>query len=499
MKKPELSGHSLPRGMSSADDRVGAGGMSTSSAAEDDPPRSRLFVVCPKGTGQETLTRAFEDLLTRLSDPGGTSRSNPKKDGERDGDDEKGPAEGDARPNGDAAALNPNPKLLKHLESVRAVPHKGVAFAKFSNASTAALCMRAIADANGVLGTLKVKCMLAEPKAGTGTTPHSTNPDRTEVHKDGIDRGGGEERGGSSRPRGERAGDPGGSASPKRARRGERAGAAKFPPAPHEGSIVVHPARASPASSVESGGVAGRGADRSTMPINAALAFSPPVPPGPPPRKRHDDAGSIPTPPGSSHHPPPLPMHPPPPTTTGGAESTHGGEQIFLGEAWMGDGRRGALIFHPQSHPQTQQAPMLPMPTQWNPGLHPHPPLVPAYGVNTQLPANYQPYVPVRQSPSPANSARSGMSGGGNGNNANNAGARVPRPSTSADSGSVRSGGGGAGARSVGNGVPTRRAFVVLDKSVTQAQLQSAFRGRCEGAFYFNPRMGNFILTCFFF
>ena len=167
MKKPELSGHSLPRGMSSADDRVGAGGMSTSSAAEDDPPRSRLFVVCPKGTGQETLTRAFEDLLTRLSDPGGSSRSNPKKDGERDGDDEKGPAEGDARPNGDAAALNPNPKLLKHLESVRAVPHKGVAFAKFSNASTAALCMRAIADANGVLGTLKVKCMLAEPKAGT--------------------------------------------------------------------------------------------------------------------------------------------------------------------------------------------------------------------------------------------------------------------------------------------------------------------------------------------
>ena len=236
--------------MSSADDRVGAGGMSTSSAAEDDPPRSRLFVVCPKGTGQETLTRAFEDLLTRLSDPGGTSRSNPKKDGERDGDDEKGPAEGDAS-NGDAAALNPNPKLLKHLESVRAVPHKGVAFAKFSNASTAVLCMRAIADANGVLGTLKVKCMLAEPKAGTTTTTTttpSTNPDRTEVHKDGIDRGGGEERGGSSRPRGERAGDPGGSASPKRARRGERAGAAKFPPAPHEGSIVrVH---ASPASSV---------------------------------------------------------------------------------------------------------------------------------------------------------------------------------------------------------------------------------------------------------
>ena len=75
--------------MSSADDRVGAGGMSTSSAAEDDPPRSRLFVVCPKGTGQETLTRAFEVLLTRLSDPTGTSRSNPKKDGERGGDDEK--------------------------------------------------------------------------------------------------------------------------------------------------------------------------------------------------------------------------------------------------------------------------------------------------------------------------------------------------------------------------------------------------------------------------
>ena len=109
------------------------------------------------------------------------------------------------------------------------------------------------------------------------------------------------------------------------------------------------------------------------MPINAALAFSPPVPPGPPPRKRHDDAGSIPTPPGSSHHPPPLPMHPPPPTTTGGAESTHGGEQIFLGEAWMGDGRRGALIFHPQSHPQTQQAPMLPYADAVEPGAPPAP------------------------------------------------------------------------------------------------------------------------------
>jgi hypothetical protein len=84
------------------------------------------------------------------------------------------------------------------------------------------------------------------------------------------------------------------------------------------------------------------------------------------------------------------------------------------------------------------------------------------------------------------------MSGGGNGNNNNNAGARVPRPSTSADSGSVRSGGGGGGARSVGNGVPTKRAFVVLDKSVTQAQLQSAFRGRCEGAFLFYPRMGKY-------
>ena len=38
-----------------------------SSADADDPPRSRLFVVCPKGTGQDTLQRAFEDLLAKLS------------------------------------------------------------------------------------------------------------------------------------------------------------------------------------------------------------------------------------------------------------------------------------------------------------------------------------------------------------------------------------------------------------------------------------------------
>ena len=60
------------------------------------------------------------------------------------------------------------PPLVKHLESVRVVPRKGVAFAKFSDAATAMRCTAAIADANGALGALRVKCMLAEPKASAG-------------------------------------------------------------------------------------------------------------------------------------------------------------------------------------------------------------------------------------------------------------------------------------------------------------------------------------------
>ena len=47
---------------------------------------------------------------------------------------------------------------------------------------------------------------------------------------------------------------------------------------------------------------------------------------------------------------------------------------------------------------------------------------------------------------------------------------------TSADSDSVRSNGGGVTAAG-----HTRRAFVVLDKTVTQSHLESLFRDTCEG------------------
>jgi hypothetical protein len=53
------------------------------------------------------------------------------------------------------------------LESVRVVPHKGVAFAKFARASVALRCMEAVTG-SGTLGGMRVKCMLAEPKAAAG-------------------------------------------------------------------------------------------------------------------------------------------------------------------------------------------------------------------------------------------------------------------------------------------------------------------------------------------
>ena len=142
-----------------------------SSADADDPPRSRLFVVCPKGTGQDTLQRAFEDLLAKLSaDPPFAARgetTTPRKDPDEDA---LGDEHHDEEVDEDDVRDEPRdePPLVKHLESVRVVPRKGVAFAKFSDAATAMRCMAAIADANGALGALRVKCMLAEPKASAG-------------------------------------------------------------------------------------------------------------------------------------------------------------------------------------------------------------------------------------------------------------------------------------------------------------------------------------------
>ena len=140
-----------------------------SSADADDPPRSRLFVVCPKGTGQDTLQRAFEDLLAKLSADSpfaARGETTPRKDPDEDArnehhDDGLEEDDVDDEPRDE-------PPLVTHLESVRAVPRKGVAFVKFSDAATAMRCMAAIADTNGALGALRVKCMLAEPKASAG-------------------------------------------------------------------------------------------------------------------------------------------------------------------------------------------------------------------------------------------------------------------------------------------------------------------------------------------
>ena len=463
-----------------------------SSADADDPPRSRLFVVCPKGTGQDTLQRAFEDLLAKLStDPpfaaGGetTPRKDPDEDARNEHHDD-GLEEDDVDDE-----PRDEPPLVKHLESVRVVPRKGVAFVKFSDAATAMRCMAAIADANGALGALRVKCMLAEPKASAGAgagaaeRANGTPPPPPQPSGGAAAGGGGAAREGGgggggggvaagSRPRGERSGEaPGGSASPKRARRGgdgdgdgaPHSRAPEFPPPPNQTPVLGsetrrqnhRTSRTSPASSAESGGGIGRGIERSRVQNPVA---SPPMPPGPPP------------PPG-----------------------------VFLGEAWMGDGRRGALVFHPRMCPAAAAPP--PPPPHYPPpafahfpaGTPPHPHTVHAHhhahvGVHPRPNATHQP-PPDWPPPSPVVSgsgASSALSGGGGGvvvhgggvhgaGGGGGAGACTP-PTTSADSDSVRSNGGVGGGGAAGH---TRRAFVVLDKTVTQSRLESLFRETCEG------------------
>jgi len=470
-----------------------------SSADADDPPRSRLFVVCPKGTGQDTLQRAFEDLLAKLSaeDPPfasargetTTARKDPDEDARKDEHHDDGLDEED---------VGDEPPLVKHLESVRVVPRKGVAFAKFSDAATAMRCMAAIADANGALGALRVKCMLAEPKASAGAgagaaeRANGTPPPPPPPPPGGAAATGGPAAAGlgggvaaGSRPRGERSGEPpGGSASPKRARRGgdtagdgapNDVGRGGFPPPPHQTPGCVlgsesrrrhhRTSRTSPTSSAESGGgIGGRGIGRS--PVQNPVPSPPPMPPGPPPG-------------------------------------------VFLGEARMGDGRRGALVFHPRTggvptlgvptlvHPAAGAPP--PPPPHYPPpafahfptGTAPHPHAVHASAPNATpnfihhahvpgvhpRPNAPPPQPPDWPPPSPAASARSGASsalsgGGGGGGGVTRGGGGGGEVTTSADSDSVRSNG------AAGH---TRRAFVVLDKTVTQSHLESLFRDTCEG------------------
>ena len=138
-------------------------------AAEDDPPRSRLFVVCPKTASREALRDAFEDLLVRLreEDEGAAGSRRGGGDVEREkASDARYEKSGDggvgARDKGPGTNGGVDP--ARDLESVHVVPHKGVAFAKFSSAEVARRCMEAVARA-GALGDMRVKCMLAEPKA----------------------------------------------------------------------------------------------------------------------------------------------------------------------------------------------------------------------------------------------------------------------------------------------------------------------------------------------
>ena len=128
-------------------------------------------------------------------------------------------------------------------------------------------------------------------------------------------------------------------------------------------------------------------------------------------------------------------------------------------------------------------------------GTPPHPHTVHAHhhahvGVHPRPNATHQP-PPDWPPPSPVVSgsgASSALSGGGGGvvvhgggvhgaGGGGGAGACTP-PTTSADSDSVRSNGGVGGGGAAGH---TRRAFVVLDKTVTQSRLESLFRETCEG------------------
>ena len=87
---------------------------------DDDPPRSRLFLVVPKSADVAALRAS-------LAETGG----------------------------------------LTHLKA-DFVPSKGVAYAKFERASAALAALEAVRDAGGGVGGIRVKAMLAEPRAARG-------------------------------------------------------------------------------------------------------------------------------------------------------------------------------------------------------------------------------------------------------------------------------------------------------------------------------------------
>lgn len=401
------------------------GGAGVVSIDPDDvPPHSRLFVVCPKGVSQDVLYAAFRDLLADMAARDGKTfrgeeeddDKDPKEDvederkedeeeedenqkaevegegeepaegGRRDASDDTTPREDDDAPR-ETEKAEVSTRCLRRvdprvspaaLESIRVVPHKGVAFAKFNRASVALRCMEAV-TATGTLGTLRVKCMLAEPKAAqdaaltaaqerqtAGGTPPPSSPSprltRTDSHSPG------------GSPKRRRGGAPLTAAPPAASTAGgtitHRPPAVPItvapPGAPPHGRRRPHE---SPASSVESG-QGGKGPTRprrspSDRPSDAGrvgrftsahgvshASHQPPAPPMTPMTLVHPPPPIPPPPPPP--FPPHLPPHAPPSTQVAvDAGSAGRADGVFLGEAWMTAGAgpmRGTLVFHPEGN-----------------------------------------------------------------------------------------------------------------------------------------------------
>ena len=438
----------------SPDRGIGAA-AAAAAAAEDDPPRSRLFVVCPKNTTRETLRDAFEDLLVRLceEDEGAAGATPDEATGDCGGggdaadekaSDDRRETSGDGgvgareRVAGERGGIDPG----RDLESVHAVPHKGVAFAKFSSAEVARRCMDAVARA-GALGDMRVKCMLAEPKAGASTASA------------GDDGGGssGKETGANAvvstaRPRVARQGSRSPGGSPKRRRaaaeRSERSGDPVSPaalerdegktiPRPGKKRTGVRPRPPSPASSAESGG-ARRAATRARASrVGGAFEKS---------ALSHDTSPShvwvnslV---PGFGTPPPPPPPRPPPPGHPTRPPATF----PILSPAPT------AAVAFPYVHAAGSAPPFV---------AHASPPLPPG-------PA------PRALAPSPAASGSRSLASGGS-----------LTPDGSRGSPSLGATSAPSLASRPDRAFAAPRVFVVLDKRATKAQLERAFRETCEG------------------
>ena len=412
-------------------------------AAEDDPPRSRLFVVCPKTASREALRDAFEDLLVRLceEDEGAAGSRRGGGDVEREkASDAQYEKSGDggvgARDKGPGTNGGVDP--ARDLESVHVVPHKGVAFAKFSSAEVARRCMEAVARA-GALGDMRVKCMLAEPKACASIAGAG----------DGGGGGSGEKVNGqyaaasTARPRVAREGSRSPGGSPKRRRaastnpvgtsvafeRDEGKSTEKQPPK----RAGVRPRPPSPSSSAESGG-ARRAATRARA-SRAGGAFEKRAPF---PETSSGAASGL--APGVAA--PPPPPHPPPP-----------------GHPTRAPGCSFPLPAPPAPPAFARHAPGAPAPPF-------------AAGASPPLPPGPAPWA---LAPSPAASGSFVSFPGGSQSLSLDASASPSLGATSPRS----LGSPGASLRSVKVAKP--RVFVVLDKRATRTQLERAFRETCEG------------------